>query len=236
MQDYLFTPTCAKIRTMREFVKADSQGKRRTYLEIECTGCGTSFHRLKKDVNRSRRNGVLYDYCSVKCRSISTGKYTTVVCAFCGKETEKAVSKLANSKHGIYFCNRECKDKGQRVENGITEIHPPHYHDGANYYSKLARNTHGNRCADCGNSFEPFLSVHHIDGNRENFSLDNLEVLCYNHHILRHLRLTEQGWVLDWKVLTPRESLTHLIEESLTIVTARAGSSTARAPDLHSGG
>lgn len=199
---------------MREFVKEDSQGKRRTYLELSCSGCGSLFHRLKKTVNKNLSKGITKEYCSFQCRLTDEGKTVVVKCAFCGKKVKKATSKLRNSKHGIYFCNRGCKDNGQRVESGITDIQPPHYHDGANYYSKLARKSHGNVCKDCGNSFSPLLSVHHIDGDRNNFNVDNLEVLCYNHHILRHMRSTENGWVLDWRVLTPRESLTKLIEES----------------------
>lgn len=218
-QNWCSPPEIGKLTCMKELVAIDPSGKYRLHVELVCSNCGDTFLKQKRFLKKSVSG---LHYCNRKCyiehsKSRNAGKHVTVKCAFCGKETEKAVSKLSNSKHGIYFCNRDCKDKGQRVENGITEIHPPHYHDGANYYSKLARNTHGNRCADCGNSFEPFLSVHHVDGNRENFSLDNLEVLCYNHHILRHLRLTEQGWVLDWKVLTPRESLITLIEESCKI-------------------
>jgi endogenous inhibitor of DNA gyrase (YacG/DUF329 family) len=201
----------------------DSQGKRRTYLEIECPGCKTTFIRLKKSTYRNVRKGIFVEYCTPLCKSVHLGSRVEVECSMCGKTTSKKSSSLRNSKHGVYFCSRKCKDQGQRVINGINEIHPPHYNTGSGYYSKLARTEHGNTCINCGTSFAPLLAVHHIDGDRENFSIDNLEVVCYNHHVLRHMRLREGDWVLDWKVLTPRDVLTHLIEESLTVVEVNEG-------------
>lgn len=42
-------------------------------------------------------------------------------------------------------------------------------------------------CARCGFDAEPaILGVHHIDRNRRNNALTNLEVLCPNCHSLEH--------------------------------------------------
>lgn len=61
------------------------------------------------------------------------------------------------------------------------------------------------------------MAVHHIDGNRSNNDVSNLEFLCLNHHAIRHLKLKEikdgeelgeeEKYVMDTKFLTPREKL-----------------------------
>lgn len=44
-------------------------------------------------------------------------------------------------------------------------------------------------CQRCGfNSHPNILNVHHIDRNRKNNHLSNLEVLCPNCHMIEHLK------------------------------------------------
>lgn len=42
------------------------------------------------------------------------------------------------------------------------------------------------KCAKCGYTDIQALQVHHIDRNRKNNNLDNLQVLCCNCHRLEH--------------------------------------------------
>ena len=56
------------------------------------------------------------------------------------------------------------------------------------YWGKLARealikaNIDITRCIECGELIDGNPQFHHIDGNRENNNIENLEVLCVTHH------------------------------------------------------
>ncbi len=158
-------------------------------IERECKHCCSKFRALQKEVKRGNSK-----FCSRSCfgayrKANKTPKNPNVICAYCNQPFYKNESKKKNSKHGIYFCSRKHKDKGQGLEFGISKIHPPHYGDGhgiRNYRSKALKN-YPNECNRCGYSAAPsILVVHHKDRNRFNNNLDNLEILCPNCHALKH--------------------------------------------------
>lgn len=117
--------------------------------------------------------------------------YTTLQCAYCGKEFKRLISKLENSKSGLYFCCRQHKDLAQRLESGekFDLMRPEHfgnYTDGATAvksYRKTAFNYYPHKCAICGwDEDEDILQVHHIDENRQNCFKENLIILCPTCH------------------------------------------------------
>lgn len=66
---------------------------------------------------------------------------------------------------------------------------PPHYGTGGgrNSYRKLAFDNLPNECAVCGwNQYSEVLEVNHIDVDRTNNTLNNLEILCPTHHQVFH--------------------------------------------------
>lgn len=148
-------------------------------------------------------------FCSKYCDSLSKRKEIVVKCAWCDKDVIKKEGKLKNSKHGLYFCDRICKENAQRI-GGIDEIQPHHYKDGSSSYSDRALKHYGYKCIDCNLSISGMLNVHHIDGNRKNGEIDNLEVVCFNHHAIRHMKFIKGGWVFNTKYLTPRNKLEEL--------------------------
>jgi 5-methylcytosine-specific restriction endonuclease McrA len=106
----------------------------------------------------------------------------------CGKEFLGNRSRTINSKSGYLFCSRKCKDSAQRID-GIKEIMPPHYGtgNGKHDYATKAKLYYGNICSVCGisnlwNNKPIILDVHHIDGDRNNNSIENLQVICPNCH------------------------------------------------------
>ena len=75
---------------------------------------------------------------------------------------------------------------------GIVEIQPLHYgtSNGKRYYRDKALEFYGEKCEICGYSeHKEALQVHHIDSDRENNTMDNLIVLCANHHALLTLKV-----------------------------------------------
>lgn len=153
--------------------------------EVNCETCGKVFLALNKDLKRGRGR-----FCSRSCSSSRKRGVTLVVviCSYCGLEVKKRPCSLRNSKSGMYFCNRKCKESAQKL-GGLEEIQPSHY--GTAYskfsYRKVALRELENVCNRCGYKDVPaILQVHHVDRNRENNSVDNLEILCPNCHAIEH--------------------------------------------------
>lgn len=135
----------------------------------------------------------------------------SVTCAFCGKNFEKSPSKLKNSKSGLYFCDKNCKCSAQRI-GGIKEIMPSHYGTMTKGLSLKDVNRFNLeiKCIDCGELKEYLLCLHHMDGIRSNNDVNNLEIVCYNCHVKRHLTFKDNKWVVSFNSLTPREMILSL--------------------------
>ena len=159
----------------------DGGGRRRKAINVNCKRCGKPFLIREK---WAKPEG---NYCSKKCayEGMSAERRTTLTCDFCKKEFSRLFSKLHNSRSGLRFCSRECKDEAQQLDNGFTKIHPSHYGTGNGIYSYRIRafRIYGKDCAECHKEkIEQLLDVHHIDGNRENNKKENLIVLCVRCH------------------------------------------------------
>lgn len=92
---------------------------------------------------------------------------------------------------------------------GIVEIMPPHYGtgDGRDIYRSYIKSLENPVCEGCGENKRYLLTLHHVDGNRKNNVQDNFEVVCFNCHGKRHLKLVEKHWIYCTAALTPRELL-----------------------------
>jgi hypothetical protein len=134
-------------------------------------------------------------------------------CPVCHLEARPTKWRISTSKTGIFCCSRKCKDELQRGDilfDGSDKI-AHRVGSGHSAYRKRALRSRA-ACVDCGISHPGILVVHHIDGDRGNGLDDNLEVLCPQHHALRHLRLDGDGqWVFHPLFLTPRDMLEKLL-------------------------
>jgi hypothetical protein len=186
------------------FYVKKSTGKRRFGIINNCEYCKRAF--LAKQ-GLSDNNVVCSNLCSNK-RKLNR---VQINCSWCKKEITKLASELKKSKKGFHFCNRICKEEAQKV-SGLKEFYADAYKDGSRAYAERAFNHYGYKCVDCNVSSRTFLQVHHKDSNRDNGDVENLEVVCTHHHMLRHLRYRERTkeWIVDYKVLTPREKLDEL--------------------------
>lgn len=154
---------------------------------INCLNCNVIFN-----VNTKEQKRGYGKFCSRAC----SGEYKTkttlpkepnVSCEICGKRFYSAVSKSKNSRSGLRFCSRRCKDNGQSLEYGLRSIWPDHYGSGTDNYREIAFKHHPHKCHDCGyNTVIEILEVHHVNHNREDNKKENLRILCPNCHRLTH--------------------------------------------------
>jgi hypothetical protein len=126
-----------------------------------------------------------------------------------GAETRHGLCKKCNEPIPVHkyknakFCSDKCRtafaSHKWRVEHGLIKVpnvgsggnqwgkDNHQYKTGVGTYSKKAFEHYGKICNRC--SIEKNLLVHHIDHDRSNNDLSNLEVLCkkchQNHHCIR---------------------------------------------------
>ena len=160
--------------------------KVRSTLKINCHNCHKECEVSESEVKRG--NG---KFCSLGCSSKFNANTLepNCICAYCSTPFRKPPSKIKRSKSGLTFCCREHKDAAQKI-GGLIEIQPEHYGtgDGAYRYRKQALEAYESKCMRCGyNRYTQVLQVHHIDRDRKNNHIENLEVLCPTCHMEEHL-------------------------------------------------
>ena len=72
-----------------------------------------------KLVFRPRRNEQIF--CSRKCAGLSRQCRVVIECAYCQKKSERPLNKALKPKSRLNFCNRDCKERAQRI-GGISAI------------------------------------------------------------------------------------------------------------------
>lgn len=155
----------------------------------QCLYCEQDFKTEQRYVDRGHGK-----FCSLKCSANYQAEHKpkpkpNVECAYCSKKFYLNASSQKKSKSGLFFCSRTHKNAAQRI-GGIKEIQPSHYGTSVTDYRGLALRELPNQCNRCGyNKFSQALQVHHIDENRDNNELSNLEILCPTCHWEHHLGL-----------------------------------------------
>lgn len=171
-------------------------------ISQNCQNCKELFLAPLREVNRG--NG---KYCSKQCtiagvknklllRSAELN-VPNVECSYCKKMFYKNNSKKENSKKNLHFCCREHKDLAQRIEFGLKELQPSHYGEVNSDYRELAKRHKKLICERCSyDKYTEILEVHHKDRNRQNNSIENLEIVCPRCHAEEHF-LNKDG---KWKI------------------------------------
>ena len=121
-------------------------------------------------------------YCSVGCYGVSCR--IEKPCIICGKPILAGLNKKT--------CSRSCSNK-LRIGR--------HYHGGyfrdkvKNYQSLKIRLmvARGKKCERCGYDKIEILQVHHVNKDRNNNELSNLELICPNCHFEEHL--LQKSWM-----------------------------------------
>lgn len=124
------------------------------------------------------------NYCSKLCHSDSMKIGKTYNCSVCNITVYRTPSEINKNKTGQVFCSKKC----QAIEQ--------------NSFGKAAYNFKGldvkdyrvkalrylpHKCNRCNyDKIFEILQVHHIDSDRNNNDLSNLEILCPNCHCEEH--------------------------------------------------
>ena len=149
-----------------------------------CLQCSRSFSAEKKEVNRGRSV-----FCGLECffihrKANKKEKEHNCVCALCNTTFYRSTSKQANV-NGLQFCSRKCSDVAKETERAL--ILRSDANKGSHSYREIARRNQEAACKLCGYSKMPeVLQVHHIDKNRKNNKVENLEILCPTCHAETH--------------------------------------------------
>lgn len=162
-----------------EFKYSDEfDGKKRKLYKFDCI-CGTiRWLPIAHWKNRTQ--------CSRACSMGKIIKRELINCDLCNKDFYSRKSQSKNSKSGLRFCSKKCKDSAQTLENNFLELRPSHYGVGRRSYRKAAIRNFEQKCIICGYKENPrMLDVDHIDSNRSNNKLENLQFLCVWCHALK---------------------------------------------------
>lgn len=157
-------------------------------ITLHCDIHNYDFETKYENISRNNRKHHVCPICQQEDRNLKNAdKWTEVTCAYCNKKFKKRLSRLEDSKSGLYFCCREHKDLAQRLDSGqqFNNMRPEHYgvNESSSSYRKLAFRNYSHKCAICGwDEDEDILQVHHIDENRLNANLNNLIILCPTCH------------------------------------------------------
>lgn len=139
---------------------------------VNCDQCG-------KEVNKKPYQVKTYKnlFCSRECRNTFQTKNVITECACCGKTITKKQFEINSSKTGRVFCSKSCSAKVSNEERS----------SGTYVYRDRAFRYKAHRCETCGyGEVKEILVVHHIDRNRDNGDISNLQILCPTCHMVEH--------------------------------------------------
>ena len=148
-----------------------------------------------------------HEFCSSNCGNKNKTTKIEIKCNWCNKKFKLKKSEAKRSKSGKLHCSRKCKEEAQKIINGNKELWPPHFNTGKYRYKLLVEYNKG---CKCGIKKRYLLMVHHIDGNNKNHNKNNLEVVCYNCHIKRHIQFKDGQPSFYSMALTNRKLLKNL--------------------------
>ena len=163
-----------------EVIEKDTSGRNRVFNQYDaCLHCGKEYKKQKAHAEGAQQEL----YCSSVCYN-EHNKKVKLNCSHCGIQFTRLKSQIKKriKNNHINFCSRDCKDKAVHY---MTDIRPAHYGTSEDYRIKAFR-VLPNICNRCGFDNLLALEVHHVDTNRYNNDIDNLEILCANCHVIEH--------------------------------------------------
>lgn len=155
---------------------------------IVCKTCGVEFQSVGSDTDRK--------YCSIQCKRAQPPKWPRDAnCAFCGNHFKQ-------DRKRTLCCSKTCAGllkKKKKFDAGI-------YCNSKSAKKELLTRTNG--CNRCGwNNLLSVLEIHHIDRNRSNNHISNLEILCPNCHTIEHYLAKDGNFKANLGARKPKATL-----------------------------
>ena len=147
-----------------------------------------TFNALQAEINRGNAK-----FCSLRCAGKSPHQNkpaptANLECSMCRESFYRPPSKIRGKKS---FCSKSCKTEYQWSDN------PPinNYKNGSRSYRARAKKYLDEKCGRCGyDEYPAILQVHHIDRNRMNNHISNLEFVCPTCHEVDHYLNNDGRW------------------------------------------
>lgn len=154
----------------------------RTYQLCYCKQCGTEKWKRKSLLKQSPDT-----FCSSQCLSEYKRTGSILICEFCSQKFYRA---RAASRGAAVYCSRSCSNSANNSKYKSGPNHPS-WKGGERSYRDRALSCYGTLCMSSACPFREkevpvqMLDVDHIDGDRSNNDLGNLQVLCVWCHALK---------------------------------------------------
>lgn len=143
-------------------------------MKTNCKNCKKIINRKPSEI---KKGGNLF--CSKECFNKYKPSIITIKCGTCKKEIKRFPSEIKKSKTGNLYCSKRCS----AIQANKSRFGKGH----ASYRRQAFEAADKIECEKCGWDKEiDVLQVHHIDRNRRNHSINNLQILCPNCHLLEH--------------------------------------------------
>lgn len=134
-----------------------------------CEQCGKEYRQTKQN-KRTR-------FCSIRCMADSRTTLVTMKCAECGKEFKRKPSQVERASKN--FCSKDCFTNNRRGSGN------PNYYVKRNY-KREHRTVMENYL---GRKLGRYEVIHHINGNKQDNRIENLQIMTNSEHAKLHWEL-----------------------------------------------
>lgn len=161
-----------------------------TLVEVLCKQCSKICQKQEKHVSFALKNKNNL-FCSLRCASDFRKTIITIECTTCKIKVNKRPCELKKSKSGLFYCSKSCAIKNNNTIHRSGRQNP-NWKDGTRrHYRRKALSEYGHKCSNTNCPFKNvevdvrMLDVDHIDSDRNNNDISNLQVLCVWCHGLK---------------------------------------------------
>lgn len=147
--------------------------------DVICEKCNSTFQTTSQNIKRGYGK-----FCSSNCRGSRAKEEFT--CSFCSKSFISTKSRKNKTKTNHLFCSNDCKYKAASSLTSTYSTGPAPKEIGLSTYRNRALIMLKNECVRCGyHEHVELLDVDHIDSNRQNNDISNLQILCVMCHAIK---------------------------------------------------
>ncbi len=160
--------------------KASSQQRTKKRTQLICEYCGNSFELLDSAIRARENRGDKIQFCSYKCSGLAHRTRKVIKCKNCGNEFETTRNK---------FCSRKCVNE-YRKKTGIAKRDGYWFENGY----KVLYQEDGSSIKEHIKVMQDFIGrklktnevVHHINGNKLDNRIENLQLMKRGEHSRLH--------------------------------------------------